>query len=168
MSEQGFHSHENTVRDPEMISVNGVELPAKIVRDCLTPIMADVARVIGLEAAVKLVQEFGGRRFYLAGNQPPGSRLANCIGAQNAIALANAFGSGEMMFPRAAKLCRVARNTQLFRDHLAGVSCRALCERYDLSERQVWEILAWGRREQPAQPVRIPRSGVGNWAPACA
>lgn len=51
----------------------------------------------------------------------------------------------------ASKLYRVVRNRKILQDHQNGISARALFDPYMLSERQIWDILAEGKREKTSR-----------------
>ncbi|AFL74582.1 hypothetical protein Thivi_2661 [Thiocystis violascens DSM 198] len=144
----------------ETVTINGVALPEARVRDHMPETLREVADLIGVAAAVRLSQRFGGRRCYI-GTNPEGSALEDCVGPDAARALSWYYGAGETTFPRGESVDRYARDQAILKDRLAGMSCGALAEKYRLSERRLWEILAAHRaHETPCGVVPIPESAT--------
>ena len=130
--------------------ISGVELSAREVRAHLAPLLVEIAERIGLDAALKLADAFGGIRIYVPISPGADNVLTACIGLDKARELARYLGSGIATFPTAKPLYTYARDVGIRRAHANRASCRELALRYRLSERRVWEILAAGRAPELA------------------
>lgn len=128
-----------------------------------------LARLIGLPATLKLVEEYGGLTLRLpVGAREPGKRmlhdLAQRIGPEAAQLLARHYAVTPLYVPNCKPVLLRARDAALLRDRqrLAGeglserriVQCLAL--RYRLTERHVWTIF---KKPPPADPAHQPRQG---------
>ena len=128
-----------------------------------------IARLIGLPATLKLVEEYGGLTLRLpVGAREPGKRmlhdLARRIGPEAAQLLARHYAVTPLYVPNCKPVLLRARDAALLRDRqrLAGeglserriVQCLAL--RYRLTERHVWTIF---KKPPPADPAHQPRQG---------
>ncbi|MEX0732863.1 MAG: Mor transcription activator family protein [Aquisalimonadaceae bacterium] len=112
---------------------NPEDLPARI---------AEIAEVVGMSAALELVQGWGGLRVYVPEQLQSDHPLARALGVSAARALAARYGREKIDVPRCVAAVRAARDECIRRDHAAGVSARQLAITYQLTERAIWKILA--------------------------
>ena len=128
-----------------------------------------IARLIGLPATLKLVEDFGGLTLYL----PVGAReagrqmladLARRIGPEAARILARHYAVTPLYVPNCKPVLLRARDAALLKDRqqLAReglterriVQCLAL--RYHITERHVWTIF---KKPPPTDPAKQPQQG---------
>lgn len=128
-----------------------------------------IARLIGLPATLKLVEDFGGLTLYL----PVGAReagrqmladLARRIGPEAAQILARHYAVTPLYVPNCKPVLLRARDAALLKDRqqLARqglterriVQCLAL--RYHITERHVWSIF---KKPPPPDPAKQPQQG---------
>lgn len=106
--------------------------------------LLEVIEVIGVSAALRLVEGWGGLRLYVP--QPESitfdHELAKRLGYEEAVALCEIFAREKLDVPRCKAAARAARDRRMLREHDAGDSARLLAARHGLTERQVWRILA--------------------------
>ena len=117
-----------------------------------------IARLIGLPATLKLVEDFGGLTLYLLAD------LARRIGPEAAQILARHYAVTPLYVPNCKPVLLRARDAALLKDRqqLAReglterriVQCLAL--RYHITERHVWTIF---KKPPPPDPDRQPRQG---------
>lgn len=92
----------------------------------------DLAGLIGLDATVTLVQEFGGTRLYVAAER--NHRLRELIGERAAELLSRHYGSVELHVPLCPALNEVAA-VEMYR---AGQSAAAIARRFKRGENWVY------------------------------
>lgn len=115
-----------------------------------------IISAIGLPAALKLVEVYGGVRIYLPlpGNITSENSIAALIGVDKARALASVWSQERPTLPRAADYLRRERDRVLRREK-KSMSVRDLAMKYGLTERAVYLILAagdTGADENPSAP----------------
>ena len=116
--------------------------------------MRQIAEVIGLDGAEKLVRSIGGARFKFGKGRQNTARmklLNKAVGAADAAKLAAVFGGDELYIPRCSAQLRLVRNRR-FRAAFAaltdgGKTSKAmalteLCPQFGLSHRTADKILA--------------------------
>ena len=136
---------------PPVVDVDEVEL------DHLSPRLRELADLIGLKATMQLVHAFGGRRLYVPIKPLPEHHLAQLIGLDALTRLSRVFGTEDrILIPRADNALRQARNRRI-RAQYGPKSIRQLAHEYQLTERQIYEIVAdpvSQNRTVPADPAR--------------
>lgn len=116
--------------------------------------MRQIAEVIGLDGAEKLVRSIGGARFKFGKGRQNTARmklLHKAVGAADAAKLAAVFGGDELYIPRCSAQLRLVRNRR-FRAAFAaltdgGKTSKAmalteLCPQFGLSHRTADKILS--------------------------
>lgn len=136
--------------------------------DLLPDTAQQLARLLGLDAALNLVRDMGGRTVrvphgHTARGRAVLAELARCVGEDGARALAREYAATQLYIPRCTRAFVALRNAALARDHEQwsgqGFSERGtvsrLSARYGISDRYVWRIL----KETPVQPAGKSRYG---------
>jgi len=113
----------------------------------------ELAEIIGLPAALRLVEGWGGWSFLYVPKAPgPEHALSRALGHQAALALAAAYGGDYIRsIPRCADAMRLARDRRLLGRRAEGASPAGLALEFGLTERHVWRILAEARVTGPEQ-----------------
>lgn len=110
----------------------------------LSPTLNRLSEVIGLAAALKLSERFGGGEIYVPLRIQADHPVAQCIGADAAAKLAAAFGTGQsgarIDVPKADDITRARRNRGIVEAAEAGASKQALARRHGLTTRWVRRI----------------------------
>lgn len=106
--------------------------------------LQDVAQTIGLAAALRLVDAYGGlTRLYIPQAIPTDHHLVRTIGANAAQALCKVYGGDELRnIPRCTAAIRKVRDAEIRVRRSKGVAAARLALEYGLTERQIWTILA--------------------------
>ena len=105
-----------------------------------------IAERIGVQSAIDLALHWGDRQLYVPTVIPDGSHpIATVLGLETARKLASRFGGERLWIPQAAALQRLRRDQEIVRLHAEAVPVSEIAERYGVSERQVFAILARGR-----------------------
>ena len=118
----------------------------------LPPTIARIAELIGLQAALRLVEKFGGTRIYIPEELPtPDHVLAKTIGYGEANALCAAFARDWLSVPRCTDRLRAQRDNQIRQEYDGGRSVRELAREYEMTERNIWRIVA-----SDDKPVAVP------------
>ena len=116
--------------------------------------MRQIAEVIGLDGAEKLVRSIGGARFKFGKGRQNTARmklLHKAVGAADAEKLAAVFGGDELYIPRCSAQLRLVRNRRFRAAFMAltdgGKTSKAmalteLCPQFGLSHRTADKILA--------------------------
>ena len=116
--------------------------------------LREIAELIGLDGAITLARRWGGRRLYVPTAVPDITHpIAAELGLDKARELAACFGGQRLLIPQAAAFQRFQRDQEIARLHAEAVPVSEIADRYGVSERQVFAILARGRgREQRPAP----------------
>jgi Mor family transcriptional regulator len=120
----------------------------------LPSLLQDIANTIGFDAAMKLVERFGGTRIYvprpqsMAWNHP----LSEALGSPDAVRLAHAFQGEAVEIPLATDAQRFRRDVEIVSAYSQGATQRELAQKYRTSERNVRKILS--RMAHQRTPVR--------------
>lgn len=109
---------------------------------------AEIVEVVGVEAALRLVEAWGGIRLYVPQHMPEDHLLVSTLGRAEADQLADRYGGETVHIPRCLHALRAVRNGRIRAERHDGASPALLALRYGLTERQVYAILAAG--DEPA------------------
>ncbi len=101
---------------------------------------------IGPEAALRLIEVFGGARIYVPvmGEPIEHSPLFPILGADALTALVNACSGDQFILPRCERYMRAQRNAEICRRHRAGERAWVLAVEFKLTESTIWEICRRG------------------------
>ena len=111
--------------------------------DSLPKRLREAADLIGVPAAMRLAEAYGGRRLYvpLPENCRAQHPLAQLLGLDALLRLAEIWGGQEHFeVPCGVQVLRLRRDAALVAAHAAGESLRSLAARFCISERQVVRI----------------------------
>lgn len=108
----------------------------------LPALIEQLEEIIGLSAALKLVEAYGGLVCYVPSNVQPGHALVELLGLDAAAALSARFGRDAIVIPKCAALVRAKRDNQIRQLYQDGKSVSTLARTYALTERHVYRILA--------------------------
>lgn len=122
----------------------------------LPALIEELREVIGLPAALALVEKWGGVTLFVPKNPPEGHPLAQAIGIRAARKLSAHAGLEYLRIPRCAARLRAARDAELLSDHAAGLSAAKCARKYHLTERQVWRIFRAGPKAPSPQRDLFP------------
>ena len=102
-----------------------------------------IAAIVGLQATLLLVRNYGGVRLYVPVNMTPGHILAKLVGFELALKLSAEFGGMDHFdIPRASGALRVVRNREIVEKFIKGKTLRLLALEYLMTERAIQKILA--------------------------
>ncbi|MEB3462722.1 Mor transcription activator family protein [Pasteurella multocida] len=136
------------------------EIDLKNVAKHLPDVVHEMINIAGFHNTEKIIKRFGGARFRFTDGAHYFPRLSGLIGEQDAIKLRQHFSSEEVYIPRCDVALRVLRNQNLKADfdYLTlkeeksdKIALLDICYKYQLSERQVREIIASFRRENTSR-----------------
>lgn len=118
--------------------------------------LEELVDAIGLPAALKLVESYGGTRIYLPlpENVEPDNPVAQVIGVPATVKLAHLWAQERPYLPRAVDYLRKQRDAQLVRD-AETMSRSELALKYRLTERHVYAILAACEDVKPAKQAGL-------------
>lgn len=102
--------------------------------------LAAMARIVPLDAVMKISARYGGTRMYLARDPAPDSEIARLIGSPVARALGAELGGAEIEIPRARAVHHKIRNPEIRRLRTGGASLNDLALRFALTARQLRRI----------------------------
>lgn len=108
----------------------------------LVGVLAELEGAVDREAALALAGRYGGRRVYVPETVTPQHPLARCIGESGAVWLCNTYGGRWVDVARCAHVERHLRNRRIAAARADGLTLRELGERFDLTPRQIINILA--------------------------
>lgn len=118
--------------------------------------LGQLVELVGLSAALRLVDRFGGTPIYLPhpSRVKEHSAVALEIGAEAMRRLAAVWPQAHIVVPRGAAYLRRQRDIALLRDS-ASLSAAQLARKYEMIERHVYRILARG-------PEILPELGAND------
>lgn len=117
-------------------------LIAEIDIEDLPGILRELVELMGLPATLKLVDHYGGVRLYVPVKYDSDHVLVRQIGAAAATILIEHYGGEEHFdIPKAERALRAVRDRRI-RAEYACKSRRRLAREYDLTERQIGNIVA--------------------------
>ena len=104
--------------------------------------LREAAEAIGYDGAMRLAEEYGGRRFaFTLALASDGGNAARLLGLDALLRLAEIWGGQEHFeVPCGVQVLRRRRDAALVAAHAAGESLRSLAARFFISERQVVRI----------------------------
>lgn len=108
---------------------------------------AAITELLGADAAAKLVQRHGGHRIWIPRVMCDEHPLAELLGDNAAAKLIRRCGGSRISVPRGS-FSRDFRDTAIRGSYRSGQTVATLARQWDLSERQVWRIVAPIDREQ--------------------
>lgn len=117
-------------------------IPVEIDVDQLPPSAAEIVSVVGVEAALRLVEAWGGVRLYVPQQMTEDHDLVNLLGGDSADQLASRFGGERIQVPRCLQALRAMRNARIRRARHDGATPAELALIHGLTERQIYAILA--------------------------
>jgi len=123
--------------------------------------LRELVDLIGLPAALKLVERWGGiTAVYVPRDMTPGHHLARVLGYPAALKLARMYGGGCLRnIPRCVGALRAVRDRQVLRLRADGLSPRDIAPQVGLTERRVWGILAEAGEIERARQIMLPGLG---------
>jgi len=105
-----------------------------------SPMLDDLAEAIGEDAALKLVEAYGGRRVYIPHQPIDNDVLTSSIGLPAAIRLSEIYGGDRLEVPNPTP--RKVRVLELRSD---GLSVDAIARKLGCTRRRVFQVLADAR-----------------------
>ena len=100
-----------------------------------------IVSLIGEQAALRLMDYWGGIRLHIPANLTPDHILSKRITYDAARKLAEEFGGTQIPIPRGAQAIREARNEDIRRRYAAGESAAKIARDLGMTERWVYEIV---------------------------
>ncbi|WP_186301480.1 Mor transcription activator family protein [Denitromonas halophila] len=103
----------------------------------LPALLADIARLIGVPGALKLIDRHGGTRLYVPEQIPRGHALVTLLGHGEALLLAERYGGDRIDIPVAHGWRRAMRNAAIMHERRSGTPQPAVARRYGMTERGI-------------------------------
>ena len=110
--------------------------------DLLPASVRDMAEVIGLDAALGVVQHYGGTRLWLPLVLSEDHPLVQTIGLAAARSLSEHYRLESLTIPTCKRAFRVIRNQRIVERYRAGETAATLAHEFGLHERMIWQIVA--------------------------
>ncbi len=104
--------------------------------------MLEIKEVVGVTGAVKLLQECGGTRIFIPRRLKAQHKLANLLGLEAARKMSAYFGGETLTIVRGSRARKRLRNLDIVRRYDQGEKVPELARCYELTERQIYTILA--------------------------
>lgn len=128
----------------------GRPLPVSLLRhrprlDAGASALDNIAKVIGVGAALRLCARFGGSRVYIPTNPAPGNPIASAIGYSKAARLSTFFGGERLSIPSEGAQ---ANRLRIVRMRRRGVTVSEIARGLKCGERYVYKVLAQFRDER--------------------
>lgn len=116
--------------------------------------VAELVKVVGLEAALKLVELRGGRRLEVPKHVKPGHWLVEHIGLDALSKLVAYYGEERIEIDRCAYVVRAlkeqAKEQAIVTEYANGASNAQLAEKYQYTERGIRKLRKRVERQQPS------------------
>ncbi len=124
------------------------QLPAHKLPDSVQ----DLVDLIGLTAALAIVEERGGIRLYVPTRVSRDHWLAKTIGPRAFGTLVDVYAGEEIDVPRCVDALRAVRELAIINDARAGLSQAQLARKYGYTERGIRKLMQRvGARDEPEQ-----------------
>lgn len=109
----------------------------------LSPTAQTLARICGLQGALSLAREYGGRQVYIPTPATLHARhkIVAVLGMDTAQALCTELAGTRLNIPLCLGPLRAARDRQIWDAYTAGESCFAIARRHAMNARSVWRIV---------------------------
>ena len=104
----------------------------------LPPILAEIARFAGIQAALSLARTYGGQRIYIPAAPPDDHELVRLLGRTAADNLANYYGPGSLDMPRGPAAQNGSLAVESQRLTVEGLSANQIAARLHLTRRTVF------------------------------
>lgn len=136
------------------------EIELSDVSGYLPDVVHQMIDVVGFRAVEKVIRTFGGTTFCFTDGVHYFPKLIELIGRESAVKLRHYFRSEQVYIPRCEVALRTLRNQRLKAEfdyltqeqHKSGrMAMLEICPKYQLSDRQAWEIVYRFNREAQAQ-----------------
>lgn len=114
----------------------------EIATEDLSPMLRELADLLGLPATLQLVRYYGGVDLYLPKNLPSNHDLVLILGVEAARRLIDHYGHGVLRLPLARTAMLRARDRLIIDGYTRGKTARGLAMEHGISERQVRAVLA--------------------------
>lgn len=126
--------------------------------DDLPETVKDLVDVIGMKAAMRIVEKRGGIRLYVPKSAKDDHSLSTLIGLDNLEELVKIYGGEEIEIPRCEEALRAVRQRQIIADLQSG-SCAEVALRHGYTERGLRLML---RRAEARGEVKTNQMDLFN------
>ena len=132
----------------------------------LSPTAQILARICGLQGALSLAREYGGRQVYIPtpATLHAQHKIVAVLGMDTAQALCAELAGTRLNIPLCLGPLRAARDRQIWDAYTAGESCFSIARRHGLNSRSVWRIVQrlreCGGPPGPAMSASPPQNGT--------
>lgn len=109
--------------------------------DDLPESLKAISEQIGFEGTFRLIKFWGGRKLYIPTFIKPSHKISDKLGLETAQKLSKQFGGQTLSISTAIDMFKRARNNRIKKDR-DTMSVSALAKKYNLTERQIWNILS--------------------------
>lgn len=109
--------------------------------------LAEIARIIGPQGALRLVELYGGRRLYIPERIDATHALARELGLEAAEALGATYAGERIEIPLARQWCAAIRAKAVAEARAAGHSQAQVAEQFGICERTVRSFVARAKEE---------------------
>lgn len=125
-----------------------VEEGEEAVRLRLPEQLRNMADIIDVRGAYTIAARFGGTRIRFSRYGAHRAEIEALIGAENASRLHAIFGGEEVSIPRAFRLIRFLKHCEIMRRWKSGDRAGQLARCFNLTERQIYNIIAANRDDR--------------------
>ncbi|MBL4783009.1 MAG: hypothetical protein JKX92_12275 [Porticoccaceae bacterium] len=120
--------------------------------DLLPQLLRELADIIGLDATLKLTEEFPGVSVYVPDTPRPHHKIALIIGFDNLVALSNIYGKDYLAMPKLDAATRQIKHA-LIRDMRGKLSTRQMALATGYTSRRVQQIKSENHAKSPQQEM---------------
>lgn len=111
------------------------------VRQKLDESLPELSSLISLDSVLKLVDAFGGQDVYVPRKETIDSKLGNVIGTKDLSVLRDYYKGSHIKIPRLMPVRRMLRNQEISEVRTKGAAINEIAAQFDLTERQILNIL---------------------------
>jgi len=101
----------------------------------------ELIALIGKEAFIKLACVFGGGKLYIGATENTVKKLTIVVGEEAGRKLILEYSGGWIDVPKRTAAELTLRNRRIAQDYDAGITLRQLVQKFELSERQICNVL---------------------------
>lgn len=106
----------------------------------LPRLLRDIADIIGLDAALKLVRAYSGLRLYIPERAHAGHPVAQIIGVENLQKLANIYGRENLSLPKIDAADRQIKHHTVHALRASGIPVKHVARETGYTERRIYQL----------------------------
>lgn len=114
---------------------------AEIFLQDLPEVLREIADLVGVPATLKLVESYGGTHLIVPSRYNPDHPLTRVVGHAASVQICQRYSGTSLYVARIKSAIKTLRDIEIASRYDGGVSVPQLAREYELSDRQIWNVL---------------------------